>query len=160
MAIADQDAVALRIQSILNNSATEEKKTETEPEDDSSSSEDENAQKSGNVRSRRPGNRFWKNEKTRFTTLIASKGLKQSFEAQQKLRNELKHARELSRSVKEKRAQMKQAKRERRKESKRRQEENARKSEIVQVIKNPAKLKRLKKKQLRNIEKRDTLGSV
>lgn len=77
------------------------------------------------------------------------------FEKKEQFRNEMKHIKELSRTIKEEKKQDNLAKKQRREENAQRRLENERKSEIVQVIKNPAKLKRMKKKALRKIEKRD-----
>lgn len=71
------------------------------------------------------------------------------------LREELKHIKELSSSVKEEKKQENVAKKQRRLENAQRRLENERKNEVVQVIKNTAKMKRMKKKALRKIEKRD-----
>lgn len=67
----------------------------------------------------------------------------------------MKHIKDLSRSVKEEKKQENEQKRQRREENFKRKQENERKSEVVQIIRNPAKLKRMKKKALRKIEKRD-----
>ena len=67
----------------------------------------------------------------------------------------MKHIKELSRTIKDEKKLENEEKRLRREDNKKRREENERKTEIVQIIKNPAKLKRMRKKQLRQIEKRD-----
>ncbi|KAL9705042.1 hypothetical protein quinque_008560 [Culex quinquefasciatus] len=98
--------------------------------------------------------RIWKTQKERFATV------KKSVRGKVKTkhlayREEIKQIKELSRSIKEERKQQNEEKKQRREENKLRRLENERKSEIVQIIKNPAKLKRMRKKQLRQIEKRD-----
>lgn len=73
----------------------------------------------------------------------------------EELRNELKHIKALSASIKADKKAENEMKRQRRETNAKRKQENERRSEVVQVIKNPAKIKRMKKKALRQIEKRD-----
>lgn len=78
-----------------------------------------------------------------------------SSEKHLKLRKEMKHIKELSKSIKDERKHDNEVKKVRREQNAARRLENERKSETVQVIKNTAKIKRMKKKELRKIEKRD-----
>lgn len=100
--------------------------------------------------------RFWKSERKKFSTSIKTKGLKNSFEKKEALREKLKQIKQVTKELIAKKQEEKELKKERRRENLKRQEENRRKSEVVQVITNTTKLKRMKKKQLRFIEKRDT----
>ncbi|XP_033329270.1 coiled-coil domain-containing protein 86 [Megalopta genalis] len=102
--------------------------------------------------------RVWKEEKKRFSSIIKTRGIRLSFEKKQKLREDLKRVKELSRSIKAEKNAQKEAKRQRRIANLKRAEQNQKKSEIVQVITNTAKLKKIKKKHLRMIQKRDTLN--
>nr|XP_034181088.1 coiled-coil domain-containing protein 86 [Osmia lignaria] len=101
--------------------------------------------------------RIWKEQKTRFSSIVKTRGMRSSFEKKQKLREDLKRVKEMSREIKAKKQAEKEAKKERRRQNLKRAEENRKKGEIVQVITNTAKLKKIKRKQLRTIEKRDTL---
>lgn len=71
------------------------------------------------------------------------------------LRRELRAIKERSKEIKDERKQAAIAKHQRQLESAEKRLANEQRAEIVQVIKNPAKLKRMKKKQIRLIEKRD-----
>ncbi|XP_017778373.1 PREDICTED: coiled-coil domain-containing protein 86 isoform X2 [Nicrophorus vespilloides] len=108
------------------------------------------------VRGQPKSGRFWKSEKQKFSRIVKVKGLKNSFERKEALRNDLKRVREISKQAKEAQLAAKEEKKERRRENMKRKEENTKKSEIVQVITNTNKIKRMKKKQLRYIQKRDT----
>ncbi|KAI8442328.1 hypothetical protein MSG28_005863 [Choristoneura fumiferana] len=85
-----------------------------------------------------------------------TKGLTQDFQKKTALRLELKRTKELSRQVVEELKQKELARKERRRENIKRSAENRAKAEVVQVITNTTKLKRMRKKQLRFIQKRDT----
>ncbi|XP_065168921.1 coiled-coil domain-containing protein 86 [Atheta coriaria] len=108
------------------------------------------------IKGRPKSGRVWKSDRKRFSSIVKTKGIRNSFEKKEALRKQLKLAKDASRAIKEEKAQEKEAKKERRRENLRRQEENLKRSEIVQVIKNTSKIKKMKKKHLRQIEKRDT----
>lgn len=100
--------------------------------------------------------RIWKNPKQRFSSIIKSKGIKSSLQKQKALKEDLNRAKEASRAIMAEKQKEKELKKERRRQNLKRQEENRKKSEVVQVITNTSKIKRMRKKQLRYIEKRDT----
>lgn len=103
--------------------------------------------------------RVWKDRsKKRFSQMVQDKPLRTSWQRKMKERQERKLAKDFARHLEEEKQRRRQEKKERRAENLRRRLENERKAEIVQVIRNPAKLKKAKKKQLRSIQKRDTLA--
>uniref|UniRef100_A0A8C0V948 Coiled-coil domain-containing protein 86 n=2 Tax=Cyanistes caeruleus TaxID=156563 RepID=A0A8C0V948_CYACU len=94
----------------------------------------------------------------RFSHMIQDKALRTSWARKMKERQEKKLVQDLARQLEEAKQREKEEKKRRREENLKRRLENERKAEIVQVIRNPLKLKRAKKKQLRRVEKRDTLA--
>ncbi|CAG11513.1 unnamed protein product, partial [Tetraodon nigroviridis] len=105
--------------------------------------------------------RVWKDRnKKRFSSVVRDKQLCTSWEKKMEAKREKLLLKQYSLQLKEEKSRQKEEKRKRREENLRRRAENERKAEIVQVIKNTAKIKRMKKKHLRKIEKRDTLALV
>ncbi|KAM9148180.1 coiled-coil domain-containing protein 86 [Pangshura tecta] len=103
--------------------------------------------------------RVWKDPgKKRFSHMIQDKPFRTSWERKMKERQEKKIVKDFARHLQEEKQREREEKKQRREENLKRRLENERKAEIVQVIRNPLKLKRAKKKQLRRIEKRDTLA--
>ena len=92
---------------------------------------------------RRKSGRFWKGERDRFRSVIKTKGLKQQACAQKRIaqKEQLLKAKHLEVQLKEEIKQKRQEHKLRQEENKKRKMENEKKSEIVQVIKNPAKIK-------------------
>ncbi|XP_030568511.1 coiled-coil domain-containing protein 86 [Drosophila novamexicana] len=99
-------------------------------------------------------NRPWKTPKQKFSNIKKTVN-RLSFEKKVALRNEMRYIKEKSKEIKDQRKEAAVQRHQRRVENAERRLANERRSEIVQVIKNPAKLKRMKKKQMRMIEKRD-----
>ncbi|XP_051241440.1 coiled-coil domain-containing protein 86 [Dicentrarchus labrax] len=103
--------------------------------------------------------RVWKDRnKQRFSAMVRDKPLCSSWEKKMQAKREKDQLKQYSVQLKDEKAKQKEEKRKRREDNLKRRAENERKAEIVQVIKNTAKIKRMKKKQLRKIEKRDTLA--
>ncbi|XP_074486018.1 coiled-coil domain-containing protein 86 [Sebastes fasciatus] len=103
--------------------------------------------------------RVWKDRnKQRFSALVRDKPLCSSWEKKMEAKREKELVKQYTVQLKGEKAKQKEEKRKRREDNLKRRAENERKSEIVQVIRNTAKIKRMKKKQLRKIEKRDTLA--
>lgn len=70
----------------------------------------------------------------RFSSINKTKGLKLSFESKQKLREDIKKTRELSRILINERNAANETRKERRRENIKRRAENQKKSEVVQVV--------------------------
>lgn len=103
--------------------------------------------------------RVWKNRnKQRFSALVRDKPLCTSWQKKMDAKRDKELLKQYSLQLKEQKDRQKEEKRKRREDNLKRRAENERKAEIVQVIKNTTKIKRMKKKQLRKIEKRDTLA--
>ncbi|KAG8434866.1 hypothetical protein GDO86_012999 [Hymenochirus boettgeri] len=94
----------------------------------------------------------------RFSHMIKDRSLRSSWEVKMRGRQEKKMLKELAVQLKEEKQHKIDEKKRRREENLKRRLENERKAEVVQVIRNTTKLKRARKKQLRCIEKRDTLN--
>ncbi|NWI12904.1 CCD86 protein, partial [Crypturellus soui] len=90
--------------------------------------------------------------------MIQDKPLRTSWRRKMLERREKRLVKELARQLQEGKQKEREEKKRRREENLKRRLENERKAEVVQVIRNPLKLKRAKKKQLRRVEKRDTLA--
>ncbi|XP_060773231.1 coiled-coil domain-containing protein 86 [Neoarius graeffei] len=102
--------------------------------------------------------RVWKDRnKQRFSALLRDKPLRSSWQKKMEAKREKEMVKQYQQQLKDNKAREKEEKRKRQEEHLRRRAANEKKAEIVQVIRNTAKLKRMKKKQLQNIEKRDTL---
>ncbi|KAL5283876.1 CCDC86 family protein [Megaselia abdita] len=112
------------------------------------------AKKDSDARGQCKSGRPWKTPKQKFASVKKSI-YRRPLDKKVELRNDLKHIKEVSKEIKEKRKEENEFKKKRRMENAEKRKQNELKSEVVQVIKNPAKLKRLRKKQLRNVEKRD-----
>lgn len=110
--------------------------------------------KSTQVRGMCRSGRFWKTPKEKFKSI---RTVKKSAELHKKFRDEIKRIKAISKSIKEEKKQEKELTKQRREENAQRRKENELKSQTVQIIKNTAKLKRIKKKHLRQIQKRDIL---
>jgi len=104
--------------------------------------------------------RFWKSDRDRFKSVVKSKGLKISAQKRIAQKQELLRIKEYEKSLKDDVKRIREEKKQRTEENKKKRDENAKKNEIVQVIKNPAKIKRMKKKQLRMLAKRDVTKVV
>jgi rRNA-processing protein CGR1 len=91
---------------------------------------------------------------------LPGKHIHRGWEKQKELREKLNRVKELSRALLAEKKAAKEAARARAEENRKRKEENARKAEIVQVITNTSKIKKMKKKHLRMIQKRDTVNMV
>ncbi|XP_008046292.1 coiled-coil domain-containing protein 86 [Carlito syrichta] len=103
--------------------------------------------------------RVWKDRsKKRFSQMIQDKPLRTTWQQKMKVRQERKLAKAFAQHLEEEKERRRKEKKQRRAENLKRRLENERKAEVVQVIRNPAKIKRARKKQLRSIEKRDTLA--
>ncbi|XP_074643036.1 coiled-coil domain-containing protein 86-like [Tubulanus polymorphus] len=99
--------------------------------------------------------RVWKNTRmARASDMVAIKSFKTSWNRKMQAKSDKMAVKLREKELKEARSAKKEAARLRSEEKKKQKLENERKSEIVQPIRDTRKIKRMKKTQLRTIEKR------
>jgi len=106
------------------------------------------------VRGKPKSGRLWKTPGKKTSNKIAVKSLHQSWTVRSKERAEKLSVKNFQNELKAQAADEKLQKRKRIEEQKKRKEENILKSEIVQKVTNSRKIKKMKKKQLRQIQTR------
>ena len=97
--------------------------------------------------------RFWKGQRGQFRQIKRDRGQRNTFEQRLKMKEEKMRNKELADMLIQRKNEAKEEMRKKIEDNKAKKLENERKTEQYQVIKNPAKLKRMKKKQLRMLEK-------
>merc|ERR1719239_970956 len=103
--------------------------------------------------------KFWKEERSAFRSLKKDKGQRLTFDQRLAMKEEKVRNRDLAKTLLEQKNLKKEEMRKKIEENKAKKLANERKAEQFQVIKNPAKIKRMRKKQLRQLEKRDILAA-
>jgi len=103
---------------------------------------------------RRKSGRSWKDlqgKKQRISALTTLPYMKKTVAQRRQAEKEFKDMQQLEREMKARDSQAKEERRLRTEENRRRREENTKKNEVVEIITNTRKLKRLSKRQMRNI---------
>ncbi|KAL7675915.1 hypothetical protein ACOME3_002174 [Neoechinorhynchus agilis] len=109
-------------------------------------------QRVNSIPSGRPkSGRTWKRERSKIKKAIPGCDFKSS----KRIRNEVKSVQEKQKKLEAAVVQHRKERRERREENEKRRIENERRAEVVQVIRDPAKIKKMKRKQLRQLQTRD-----
>lgn len=98
--------------------------------------------------------RFWKSVRTQASSVVVRERM--TFEERMQKRQQQRVVQDLENQLKNERKEKMQELRKRREYNAKKAAENALKAEVYQVVKNPNKIKRMKKKQLRLLQTRDT----
>merc|ERR1711915_450598 len=101
--------------------------------------------------------KFWKQERAEFRSLKKDKGTKRTFEERVRLKEEKQRNNEMASMMIQEKINRKQALRQRIEENKKQKAERQLKNEVFQVVTNPNKIKKIKK---RDLAKRDILGKM
>eukprot|EP00162_Nutomonas_longa_P023831 comp7908_c0_seq1/m.8227 comp7908_c0_seq1/g.8227 ORF comp7908_c0_seq1/g.8227 comp7908_c0_seq1/m.8227 type:complete len:153 (-) comp7908_c0_seq1:44-502(-) len=119
------------------------------PEGTNAEKTGENAENRGTNVSQKP----WKRSKNAANRLIGVSQLKPSFLVRNAEKERINKVKAMEKEMKDEKKREIDEKNRRRKEERQRKLENERKGEVVQVIKNVSKLKKMNKKQLKYIRK-------
>ncbi|KAK4470998.1 hypothetical protein MN116_006500 [Schistosoma mekongi] len=107
------------------------------------------------IRGKPKSGRTWKTVRTaKHSAIKKDKGIRTSFQIRRTVEAEIKKIRDESIERKKAKNELKKAKRLKEEEKRQRKLANERRSEIVVPVTNPAKIKRLRKKQLRTLTTR------